>query len=104
MIGNSNLPAGDYTIRPTQEDPDVLDVTGPTGHSMFTYCDEVDLNTPAAKGAITFRKYGSGTTRFLKQINVGGSSQGCTLASGDAEKKAKKSGSPSKDTVETQAK
>ena len=104
VIGNSNLPAGDYTIRPTPEDPDVLDVTGPTGHSMFTYCDEVDLNAPAAKGEITFRKYGSGTTRFLKQINVGGSSQGCTFASGDTEKKAKKSGSPSKDTVEAQAK
>jgi hypothetical protein len=104
MIGSSNFPAGDYTIRPSQEDPDVLDVTGPSGHSGFTYCDEVDLNSPAAKGEITFHKYGSGTTRFLKQITVGGSSQGCTFASGDAEKKAKKSGSPSKDVVEGKAK
>ena len=104
VIGTSNLPAGDYTIRPSQEDPDVLDVSGPSGHSMFTYCDEVDLSSPAAKGEITFRKYGSGTTRFLKQITVGGSSQGCAFARGDTEKKAMKSGSPSKDVVEAQAK
>lgn len=104
VIGTSNLPAGDYTIRPSQEDLDILNVTGPSGHSIFTYCNEVDLNSPAAKSEITFRKYGSGTARFLKQITVGGSSQGCAITSSDTEKKAKKSGSPSKDVVEAQAK
>lgn len=104
VIGTSNLPAGDYTIRPSQDDPDVLNVNGSSGQSAFAFCEEVDLNSPSAKTEITFRKYGSGTTRFLKQITVGGSSQGCAFATGDTEKKAKKSGSPSKDVVEGKAK
>jgi hypothetical protein len=103
-IGTSNLPAGDYTIKPSQDDVDVLTVTGPSRRSVYTYCDEVDLNSASAKTQVTFRRYGSGTTRFLKQITVGGSSQGCAFASSDTEKKAKKSGSPSKDVLEGNAK
>jgi hypothetical protein len=101
-IGTSNLPAGDYTIKPSQDDIDILTVTGPSGRSVLTYCDEVDLNSASAKTQVTFHKYG--TTRFLKQITVGGSSQGCAFPSSDTEKKAKKSGSPSKDVLEGNAK
>jgi hypothetical protein len=104
VTGTSNLPAGDYTIRASPDDPDVLTVSGPSGKSIFTYCEEIDLNSASAKTEISFRKYDSGTTRFLKQITVGGSSQGCSFASGETEKKAKKSGSPSKDVVEGNAK
>jgi len=104
VIGTSSLPAGDYNITPSQDDVDVLTVTGPSGRSVLTFCDEVDLNSPAGKTEVTFRKYGSGTTRFLKQITVGGSAQGCAFASGATEKKEKKSGSPSKDVVEGKAK
>jgi|SRR5215467_2412096 len=104
VIGTSNLPAGDYTIKPSPDDLDVLTVSGPSGKSIFTYCEEIDLNSASAKTEISFRKYGSGTTRFLKQITVGGSSQGCSIASGETEQKAKKSGSPSKDVVEGKAK
>jgi len=102
VIGTSNLPAGDYTIQPSQGDPDVLNVNGPSGHSILTYCEDIDLNSAAAKSEVTFRKYG--TTRFLTQITVGGSAQGCAFASSDTEKKAKKSGSASKDVVEGKAK
>ena len=104
MLGTSNLPAGDYTIQPSQGDPGVLNVSGPSGHSVLVYCEDVDLNSPAAKSEVTFRKYGTSTTRFLKQISVGGSAQGCAFASAAAEKKAKKSGSASKDVVEGNAK
>jgi hypothetical protein len=103
-IGTSSLPAGDYTIKPSPDDVDVLTVTGPSRRSVYTYCDEVDLNSASAKTQVTFRRYGSGTTRFLKQITVGGSSQGCAFASSDTEKKAKKSGSPSQDVLEGNAK
>jgi hypothetical protein len=38
LIGTSNLPAGDYTIRPSQEDPDV--VTEGKSLTFYTF----DLN------------------------------------------------------------
>ena len=104
VIGTSNLPAGDYTITPSQDDLDVLTVSGPSGRSIITYCEEIDLNAASGQTEVTFRKYGTGTTRFLKQITVGGSSQGCAFPTGDAEKKAKKSGSPSKDVLNGDAK
>ena len=104
VIGTSNLPAGDYSIQPSQGDPGVLNVNGPSGHSILAYCEDVDLNSPATKSEVTFRKYGTGATRFLTQITVGGSAQGCAFASSDTEKKAKKSGSASKDVVEGKAK
>ena len=104
VIGNATLPPGDYRIKPTQDDPDALIVRGASGHETFAYCDAVDLNSASAKTELSFRKYGTGTTRYLKQILVGDSSQGCAFVTGDAEKKDKKSGSPSKDVVEGKAK
>lgn len=103
-IGTSNLPAGNYTVKPSQDDLDVLTVTDPSGHTILTFCDEIDLNSVSGQTQVTFRKYGTGTEHFLKQITVGGSSQGCAFAASDTEKKAKKSGSPSKDVVAGNAK
>ena len=98
VLGTETFPAGTYTIKPTQDDLDILDISGATGHSGFTYCEEFDTNAPATKTQLTFNKYG--TTRYLKQISVSGSTQGCAFATGNAEKKAKKSGKPTKEAVE----
>lgn len=104
VIGTQNLPAGEYTIKPTQEDIDMLIISTPSGRSIYAYCDEIDLNSAPAKTEITFRKYGSGTTRFLRQITVGGATQGCSFATSASEKKAKKSGSPSKEAIDGKSK
>jgi hypothetical protein len=100
VVGTETFPAGSYTIMPSQEDLDILAVSSATGHSGFAYCEEFDKNAPAAKSELTFNKYG--TTRYLKQISVSGSAQGCAVATGNAEKKAKKSGKPTKEAVEAQ--
>jgi len=42
VIGTTNLPTGDYTIQPSQGDPGVLNVSGPSGHSVLVYCEDVD--------------------------------------------------------------
>jgi hypothetical protein len=104
VVGNATLPAGDYTIKPTQDDVDALIVRDASGHSTYAYCDEIETNSASAKTAVLFHKYGTDTTRYLKQILVGDSTQGCAFVTGDAEKKDKKSGSPSKDVVEGKAK
>lgn len=98
VAGTETFPAGTYTIMPSQDDLDILTVSSATGHSGVTYCEEFDTNAPAAKTEATFNKYG--TTRYLKQISVSGSNEGCTVATGNAEKKAKKSGKPTKEAVE----
>lgn len=102
VVGTETFPAGTYTIKPTQDDLDVLDISSATKHSGFTYCEEYDSPSPATKTELTFNKYGS--ARYLKQISVSGSTQGCLLATGNAEKKAKKSGKPTKEAVEGNAK
>jgi len=58
--------------------------------------------SPATKTELTFNKYGD--SQYLKQISVRGSTQGCLLATGNAEKKAKKSGKPTKEGVGGNAK
>jgi hypothetical protein len=102
VVGTETYPAGTYTIKPTQEDPDVLAITGAPGHAGFSYCEEYDAPSAATKTELTFNKYGS--TGYLKQISVSNSAQGCLLATGNAEKKAKKSGKPTKEAVEGNAK
>jgi hypothetical protein len=39
----------DYTIRPSRDDFEVLDVVGPSGYSVFTYCEEVGFNLTRRK-------------------------------------------------------
>lgn len=102
VVGTETFPTGTYTIKPSQDDLDILTVSSATGHSGFTYCEEFDTSAPATKTELTFNKYGA--THFLKQISVSGSTQGCALATGNAEKKAKKSGKPTKEAVEANAK
>jgi hypothetical protein len=102
VVGTETFPAGTYTIKPTQDDLDVLAIQGAKGHAGFTYCEEYDAPSTATKTELTFNKYG--TTRYLKQISVSNSQQGCLVATGNAEKQAKKSGKPTKEAVEGNAK
>jgi hypothetical protein len=102
VVGTETFPAGTYTIKPTQDDLDILAISSATGHSGFTYCEEYDAPSAATKTELTFNKYGS--TRYLKQISMSNSTQGCLLATGSAEKKAKKSGKATKEAVEGNAK
>ena len=62
----------------------------------------LDAINPAAKSELTFHRCGS--SLYLKQIWVQGSTDGCLIPSGPAEKKDRKSGKPTKEVVPGTAK
>jgi hypothetical protein len=99
---NVTFPAGSYNIRPTQDDLDMLMVSSSDGHSAFIPCEPMEAINPAAKTELTFHRYGS--SLYLKQIWIKGSTDGCLIVSGPAEKKDRKSGKPTKESVPGTAK
>jgi len=99
---NVTFPAGTYNVKPTQDDIQMLYVSSADGHSAYIPCEPLDTLNPAAKTELTFHRYGD--SLYLKQIWVKGSTDGCLIASGPAEKKDRKSGKPTKETVPGTAK
>ena len=94
---NVTFPAGTYNVKPSQNDSETLIVSSADGHSAFIPCEPLDAINPAAKTELTFHRYGSSV--YLKQIWVKGSTDGCLIPSGPAEKNDRKSGKPTKETV-----
>jgi len=94
---NVTFPAGTYNVKPTQDDIETLVVSSADGHSAYIPCEPSEAINPAAKTELTFHRYGS--SLYLKQIWVKGSTDGCLIPSGPAEKKDRKSGKPTKETV-----
>ena len=91
------FPAGNYNVKPTQDDIETLIISSPDGHSAFISSEPSEAINPAAKTELTFHRYGN--SLYLKQIWVKGSTDGCLILSGPAEKKDRKSGKPTKETV-----
>lgn len=96
-VGNVTFPAGTYNVKPSQDDIETLILSSPDGHSAFFPCEPAEAINPAAKTELTFHRYGS--SLYLKQIWVKGNTDGCSIPSGPAEKKDRKSGKPTKETV-----
>lgn len=99
---NVTFPAGSYNVKPTQDDIEMLLLSSADGHSAFIPCEPLDSINPAAKTELTFHRYGS--SLYLKEIWVKGSTDGCLIPSGPAEKKDRKSGKPTKETLPGTAK
>ena len=99
---NATFPAGSYNIKAMQDDIYTLIVSSSDGHSAFISCEPISAINPAAKTELTFHRYGS--SLYLKQIWVAGNTDGCLILAGPAEKKDRKSGKPTKETVPGTAK
>ena len=99
---NVTFPAGTYNVKPTQDDIGMLLLSSADGHSAFIPCEPLDAVNPAVKSELAFHRYGS--SLYLKQIWLKGSTDGCLIPSGPAEKKDRKSGKPTKETVPGTAK
>ena len=99
---NVTFPAGTYNVKPSQDDIEMLIVSSADGHSAFLPCEPAEAINPAAKTELTFHRYGS--SLYLKQIWVKGSTDGCSIPSGPAEKKDRKSGKPTKEAIPGTAK
>ena len=71
-------------------------------HSALLSVEIIDADPPRAKSEIIFNKYGN--TLVMEQIWVSGSMIGYLVPTGHVEKKAAKSGKPTKQLLETTSK
>jgi len=95
VAGNAKLPAGTYTIRQDADDQLEWEISNDTkAISAFLPTDPVSMTSPNQKTEVTFQKYGN--TLVLKEIWITGLSNGFSVQSSYAEKKAAKAGSPTK--------
>jgi hypothetical protein len=108
VAGQATLPAGTYTVKPFQDDPDVLEVAAATGEPSVmvqVLGSNTDLTDKTKKGPqVIFTKYGN--KMVLSQIWLHGGSGGndtnayvYQFPPSHASAKAAKAGSPTKVAV-----
>jgi hypothetical protein len=100
-VGYATLPAGRYTIRPDDDNPEILELTGPHGSVLFQ-TRNTQANAPSSKTEVVFKRYGDGYV--LKDIWVEGSNSGAETTAVEGERHVKKQGSESEHRVAAQKK
>jgi hypothetical protein len=96
--GQAKLPAGTYTIRQSDIDPNTLEITSAGGKvSAYFDCIATQSEAAHAKSDVTFNNYGG--TDYLNRIWIEGQTSGLELEPTKAEKKAAASGAPKKHSV-----
>jgi hypothetical protein len=93
VVEKTTLPPGTYMIRPFEDEPDVYELTSSAGHSVIFACKVTGQS--ATKTELIFHRYGS--LLYLKQVFV--ARRACFVPAGPSEKKAKKSGTPTKEAI-----
>jgi hypothetical protein len=100
-VGNTKFPPGSYSIRPLDDDEEIMEITTADGKTsaMFEIMMAEMPKTPA-KGEVVFKKYGE--NYVLSEIYEPGSKIGVMTVKTHAERQqAKKYGTPSKESVAT---
>jgi hypothetical protein len=87
--GSATLPAGTYTIRPDEDAPDILLLTGAQG-SVFLPTDNAQAREVPSKTEVVFARYGGGYV--LKNIWVAGSTSGAVSKTAEGERHMAKLG------------
>jgi hypothetical protein len=90
-VGNATVPAGSYTIRPDDDNPAILELTGSHASVLFQTEDAEARETPA-KTEVVFKRYGTGYV--LKDVFLAGSNSGAETISVEGEKHAAKQRGP----------
>jgi len=93
--GGAKLPAGTYTIRQSQDDPNMFEIQNATGTHSVLLEGRQSSKTTSGSSQITFNRYG--TTEYLEGVVTSGNS--VDLETGAPEKAAAKKGSPQSHTV-----
>jgi hypothetical protein len=93
--GSAKLPAGTYTIRQAQDDPNMFEIQNATGTHSALLEGRQSSKTTSGNPQITFNRYG--TTEYLEGVVTSGNS--VDLETGAPEKAAAKKGSPQSHTV-----
>jgi hypothetical protein len=86
-VGNATLPAGSYTIRPDDSDPQVLELTGAHA-SVFFATENVSPRETPSKSEVVFKRYGD--RYVLKDIWVEGTTTGAEAVTVHGERHAAK--------------
>lgn len=86
-VGNATVPAGSYTIRPDDDNPAVLELTGAHAAVLFETQNAQARETPS-KTEVVFKRYGDGYV--LKDIWLAGSSDGAETTAVEGERHAAK--------------
>ena len=82
-VGYATVPAGSYTIRPDNDNPGILELTGAHTAVLFQAQDAEARETPS-KTEVVFKRYGSGYV--LKDIWVEGSDAGAETMAVESER------------------
>jgi hypothetical protein len=100
-VGYATVPAGSYTIRPDDDNPEILLLTGGRASVLFQTQSAAARETPS-KTEVVFKRYGDGYV--LKDIWVEGSSTGAQSVAVEGERHVAKLGSASEQRVAAQKK
>src|SRR5262245_9809353 len=98
-VGNTKLPAGDYSIKQMENDPEIMEISSEDGKTavLFEILSAKDSATPL-RSEVIFRKYGD--DYVLSEIYESGNNIGAIVPKSHTERQyAKKSGVPSKESV-----
>ena len=88
-VGNATVPAGSYTIRTDDDNPQILILQGKNASALFQV-DPVSSPTTPSKTEIVFSRYGN--SYLLKNIWIEGSDSGLEAVSVEGERHAAKAG------------
>ena len=95
-VGNTTLPAGTYTVRADDEDPQVLEVSGPHA-AVFFNTESAQPRQAPSRTELVFNRSGDGYV--LKNVWVEGSEIGYQTQPSLREQRLAKFGSPSEQHV-----
>jgi hypothetical protein len=94
--GGAKLPAGTYSLRATQDDPNVLELQDSSGTHSVLLEGRSSAKTSTGSPQVVFNKYG--TTECLEGV-LTSTGNSVDIETGPAEKVAAKKGSPQSHTV-----
>jgi hypothetical protein len=94
--GGAKLPAGTYTLRQQQEDPNIFEIQNSAGTHSVLVDGRSSSKSSTGSPQVVFNRYG--TTECLESI-LTSSGNSVDIETGPAEKLAAKKGSPQSHTV-----
>jgi hypothetical protein len=95
-VGYATVPAGTYTIKPDDDSPEMLELSGGRV-GVFFQTNNVAASAPVAKSEVVFTRYGD--TYVLKSVWVDGSNTGAASVAAEGERHAAKHGAESEQRV-----
>lgn len=100
-VGNTKFPPGSYSIRPTDDNSEIMEITSADGKTSALFeTTAAEAAKMPSKGEVVFKKYGD--NYVMSEIYEPGSKTGSMTIKSHAEQQhAKKNSAPTKESVST---